>query len=142
MTAPIPLTDPAGDVRGYACSGCGAGWSDRVNAERCLHDPRRGPHTCLPRGSSWTPCLCAEIDKTERPCVVCKARSEAEAECPVCSARGRRAFEVLAAIGMAVAAQQYALAVENGGDGADVEHPDEALAALCGVDVETVRGWR
>lgn len=138
MTTPIPLTDPDGVVRAWACGTCG-----QIDAIE------NGARTCC------------------RDCLVCLGRLclADDTICSYCCAVGRRAFEVLAAIGMAVAARAYGDArawkaadattrayeadrrswpIRNtaAADPGLAENRDASLAALCGVDAETVRRWR
>lgn len=122
MTTPIPLTDPDGTARAWACGTCG-----QIDAIE------NGARTCC------------------RDCLVCLGRLclADDTICSYCCAVGRRAFEVLAAIGMAVAVEEISSAVRAVCEArtctareAAEEWARESLAALCGVGVETVRRWR
>lgn len=114
MVDPIPLSAPDGTVMAWACGEC-----RRVyGIVRGFPPPEKGAREC-----------CAG-------CPACRKWSSG-GPCPSCTAAGRRAFEALGAIGMAVAVREYGIAAFD-----RVTTFEESLAALCGVDVETVRGWR
>lgn len=83
----------------------------------------------------WQDDWIAGVCCTEPRCPACLCCVRDEGLCERCDADARSAFEALACIGMAVAVREYANTTWR-------PARDEALAALCGVDVETVRGWR
>lgn len=123
MTAPIPLAAPDGTVYAWACATC-----RRVSQPWVVH----------PQLDVLPPDAARESRRLAEMCCpdLCPGcRVPAGGLCRECRADARRAFEVLAAIGMAVAVREYANTTWR-------PARDEALAALCGVDVETVRGWR
>lgn len=121
MADPIPLRAPDGTVYAYACGRCKCPWQDDWTAGVCCTEPR-----C--------------------PACLCCVRNDGL--CERCDADARRAFEALAAIGMAVAVQEYAAgwgAVFASGVPVDFDVLDYVFVArdaLCGVDVAVVRRWR
>lgn len=130
MTAPIPLTDPSGTVRAWACGKCGvvatsggepmfmpspdyltedAARARTRAVECCVCDECGGPN---PRGTSWrTRCVACAALKAEAArenafgdiFCACGSRLDDGSVCEWCTWN----LGVLAAIGMAVAARAY-----------------------------------
>lgn len=121
MSDPIPLSAPDGTVYAWACGEC-----------RRVYGAKDG---CDATGIRYgMPHLSAE-----RCCMKCPCGAGMYGHGPLCfecRAKARRAFEVLGAVGAAVAVREYGIAAFD-----RVAAFAEPLAALCGVDVETVRGW-
>lgn len=144
MTAPIPLAAPDGTVYAWACPVC---WRVYGGGRR-----QRAPDgTTYGAGYQDAETCC---DDSEVRCV----HGWHLFACRDCLRDGRRAFVMLAAIGMAVSAgalllRAYDNACAVGDEGIQfapstfddlteaAQAYDEETAALCGVDVETVRGW-
>lgn len=122
MADPIPLTDPSGAVRAWACGTCGS---------------THAPHPVSAR-------LDSTIDDAARAsrsaaavcCIRCACGARALGICDDCKRVARLAFAALASIGIAVATLRYAMR-----EWLVPSERDECVATLCGVSVETVRGW-
>lgn len=129
MAEPIPLSAPDGTVYAWACGEC-----RRVLAPDDIDT--------LDECEAMARAHCGQ-------CPSCGLRHGTPGACRQCDKDARRAFKVLACVGMAVAADEYAAAALAAGN---AKTPGEdawagawivdCLAALCGVSPETVRGWR
>lgn len=137
---PIPLSAPDGTVYAYACSRC-----RRVSQPWVVH----------PQLDVLPPDAARESRRLAEMCCpdLCPGcRVPAGGLCRECRADARRAFEVLACIGMAACVHRLRsvhddLLVARSEGRWDVglelfAEAEDALAALCGVSPETVRGWR
>lgn len=140
MTDPIPLRAPDGTVYAYACGVC------RNVAAPFVDMGRRGAES-IADGAAESFDAARSCCQSCRTCHVGRIDSD-DGLCMFCAQSGRRAFEALGAIGMAVAVREYGYRCEQEGREAIAygygceDYAEPALAALCGVDIETVRMWR
>ncbi|MCC6649111.1 MAG: hypothetical protein IT374_26520 [Polyangiaceae bacterium] len=133
MADPIPLSAPDGTVYAWACGVC------RNVAAPFVDMGRRGPES-IADGAAESLDAARSCCQSCRTCHVARIDSD-DGLCMFCAQSGRRAFEALGAIGFIFVVHRYALAVHD-----NIARPhgivmDEEIAALCGVDVETVRRW-
>lgn len=120
---PIPLSAPDGTVYAWACGECGfAAWPGANGLSRFVGDESDASRAAAERCCVRCPACRGELcEATPRLCFVCVRA-------------GRRAFEALAAIGMAVAVREY-------GSVDRVAAFAEPLAALCGIVPDRAGRW-
>lgn len=133
MGDPVPLSAPDGTVMAWACGECHAVTSRGAHASWWSTATRSRIQGEIAADSRAAAVLC---------CARCGCGQRGTWLCVDCARDGRRAFEALGAIGMAVAVHHYALDLHDCMTRPRGIDMCPATAALCGVSPETVRGWR